>query len=154
MKQINHIILIFLLVAAFGCQQKEAPAPDPASDIKAYPGIGRVLLEFKTPAEAVSGKVYYNAGSVKKFWVDQEKEVQTVEVDGLSAGENIIRVVTQDISGRESLPRGVVVEVYGDSFYPGALPNRKFVKMRELSDSSIEITFEEGSEEEAYVVVV
>ena len=153
MKKIYHIILIFLLVALAGCQQKETPAPDPASDLKAYPGIGRVRLEFKAPAEAVSGKVYYNAGSVKKFWIDQEKEEQVVDVAGLSVGENILRVVTQDISGRESLPKGVVVEVYGESYYPGALQNRKFVKMRELSDSSLEITFEEGSADEAYVVV-
>ena len=153
MKKIYHIILILLLVATFGCQQKETPAPAPASDLKAYPGIGRVLLEFKVPADAISGKVYYNSGSVKKFWVDSASEVQRVEVDGLSAGENTIRVVTQDAGNRESLPMGVVVEVYGDSYYPGALPNRKFVKMKELSDSAMEITFEEGSEDEAYVVV-
>ena len=154
MKKIYHIILIFALVAICGCQQKETPAPDPVGDLKAHPGIGRVLLEFTTPAEAVSGKVFYNSGSVKKFFIDPEAAVQTVVVDGLSAGKNTLRVVTQDISGRESLPKGVVVDVYGDSFYPGTLPNRKFVKMNEISEDSIEIIFEKGSEEEEYVVVV
>lgn len=154
MKKIYHIILILALVAICGCQQKETPAPDPVGDLKAYPGIGRALLEFTTPADAFSGKVYYNSGSVKKFFIDPSAPVQMVEVDGLTAGENTLRVVTQDISGRESLPKGIVVDVYGESFYPGALPNRKFVKMREISGDSIEITFEKGGEEEAYVVVV
>ena len=154
MKKIYHIILILALVAICGCQQKETPAPDPVGDLKAHPGIGRVMLEFTTPENAVSGKVYYNSGTVKKFFVDPTAPVQVVEVDGLTAGENTLRVVTQDISGRESLPKGIVVDVYGESFYPGALPNRKFVKMREISGDSIEITFEKGGEEEAYVVVV
>lgn len=154
MKKIYHIILILALVAICGCQQKETPAPDPVGDLKAHPGIGRVMLEFITPENAVSGKVYYNSGTVKKFFVDPTAPVQVVEVDGLTAGENTLRVVTQDISGRESLPKGIVVDVYGESFYPGALPNRKFVKMREISGDSIEITFEKGGEEEAYVVVV
>jgi hypothetical protein len=137
-------------VAICGCQQKETPAPDPVGDLKAHPGIGRVMLEFTTPENAVSGKVYYNSGTVKKFFVDPTAPVQVVEVDGLTAGENTLRVVTQDISGRESLPKGIVVDVYGESFYPGALPNRKFVKMREISGDSIEITFEKGGEEEAF----
>lgn len=154
MKKIYHIILILALVAICGCQQKETPAPDPVGDLKAHPGIGRVMLEFTTPENAVSGKVYYNSGTVKKFFVDPTAPVQVVEVDGLTAGENTLRVVTQDISGRESLPKGIVVDVYGESFYPGALPNRKFVKMREISGDSIEITFEKGGEEESYVVVV
>lgn len=154
MKKIYHIILILALVAICGCQQKETPAPDPVGDLKAHPGIGRVMLEFTTPENAVSGKVYYNSGTVKKFFVDPTAPVQVVKVDGLTAGENTLRVVTQDISGRESLPKGIVVDVYGESFYPGALSNRKFVKMREISGDSIEITFEKGGEEEAYVVVV
>lgn len=153
MKKIYHIILILALVVICGCQQKETPAPDPVGDLKAHPGIGRVLLEFTTPENAVSGKVYYNSGSVKKFFVDPSAPVQMVEVDGLTAGENTLRVVTQDISGRESLPKGVVVNVYGDSFYPGTLQNRRFIKMNQLSDDSVEITFDKGKGDEAYVVV-
>lgn len=153
MKTIHHIFLILALALMAGCQTVDAPAPDPVGDLKAYPGIGRVLLTFSVPEDAFAGKVFYNSGSIKKFFVDPSAAEQKVMVDGLTAGENVLRVVTMDVSGRESLPKGIKVEVYGESFYPGALANRNFISMTELSASAVKVNFSEATGDEAYVVI-
>mgnify|MGYP002860385754 CR=1 FL=1 len=137
-------MMISLLAILFSCQQMEPAAPTMIDELTAYPGIGRVRLEFTPTEGAVAGKVYYNSGSVQKFWIEDGTRLQSVEVTGLPAGENTLRVVMMDAHGRESLPKGVVVEVYGESYYAGTLSNRTFIKMQDAGDDAIEITFDKG----------
>ena len=153
MNKFKYIMMISLLAILFSCQQMEPAAPTMIDELTAYPGIGRVRLEFTPTEGAVAGKVYYNSGSVQKFWIEDGTRLQSVEVTGLPAGENTLRVVMMDAHGRESLPKGVVVEVYGESYYAGTLSNRTFIKMQDAGDDAIEITFDKGSGQEAYVVV-
>lgn len=148
------MLLVLAVALLGGCKIEETPAPDPVEGLTARSGIGRAQLEFTAPEGAVAGKVYYNAGSLKEFRIDKESAVQNVIVDGLAEGENTLRVVTSDIGGRESLPRGIVVDVLGSSYYAGTLPNRTFVKMTETGSNAYELLFEKSTAaDEAYVVV-
>ena len=153
MKKIQYILCAaFLALCAAACQRAADPIPERVSDLKAYPGIGRVVLEFTAPAEAYTGKVYYGGGSVKDFRIDRSAQVQRVEVSGLSAGEETFRVVTLDVKGKESLPKGITV-VIGESSWTGTLANRKFIKLQQTGPNQVEITFDKAAAGEAGVVI-
>ncbi len=154
MKNFKYMLLILAVAFLGGCKIEETPAPDPVEGLTVRSGIGRAQIEFSAPKGAVAGKVYYNAGSVKQFRIDKGSAAQSVVVDGLSEGKNTLRVVTTDIGGRESLPRGIVVDVLGEAYYAGTLPNRTFIKMTETGSNACELLFEKSTAaDEAYVVV-
>ena len=82
--KLNRLYIACLAVAAalaVSCQQKELPAPATVSDLKAYPGYLKAMVEFTAPAEAVSGKVFFNSGEFQTFEIDTEAELQRVIVE-------------------------------------------------------------------------
>ncbi len=153
MKKINYFFCVALMaICTLACNKAEVIVPERVSDLKAYPGIGRVRLEFTAPQGAVSGKVYYGGGQVQPFRVQPAEAVQSVVVEGLPAGEATFRIVTLDYKGNESAPKGVTV-VIGDASYPGTLVNRKFIKLQQTGPNAVEITFDRSGEGESCVVV-
>lgn len=149
MKHIAPILLpLFLLVAlSTGCQEKEMTAPLPVSELKAYSGRNSAKVEFKVPADAKAGKIFYNQGSFDFFPVTDPAAIQSFIVRGLPEGENILRVVTMSADSVFSDPRGVKVLVYGDSYLKG-LSNRMLKDQKFVSSSSIELTFGEATADE------
>lgn len=149
MKHIAHrLIPLFLLaVLSSGCQEKEIAGPLPVSELKACPGRNSAKVEFKVPADAKAGKIFYNQGSFDIFSVTDPGALQSFVVRGLSEGENIIRVVTMNADSVSSDPKGVKVLVYGDSYLKN-LSNRMLKDQKFISASSIELTFGEALADE------
>lgn len=150
MKQIStYLPLAFaaLSLLAAACQKAEIPVPEPVTDLKAYPGLKRAKVEFSVPSDAVSAKVFHSSGKYVQTEIEDPSAVQSVIVEGLSAGENIIRVVTLNQEGRNSDPRGVRVQVYDES-YGNSLENRELIDQIIGSSSSVEMYFSEAHENE------
>ena len=150
MKQIStYLPLAFaaLSLLAAACQKAEIPVPEPVTDLKAYPGLKRAKVEFSVPSDAVSAKVFHSSGKYVQTEIEDPSAVQSVIVEGLSAGENIIRVVTLNQEGRNSDPRGVKVQVYDES-YGNSLENRELIDQIIGSSSSVEMYFSEAHENE------
>lgn len=144
MKQIIYLFLFVVLFAGMlpGCQKEEVVAPQAVNGLNAFPGKYRAKVEFQVPQESASGKVFYGNGKFQEFTIEDPAALQSIVVDGLSEGEQIIRVVTQNKQGVTSDPKGVKVTVYGEN-YQQDLINRTFVDQKTLSPSSIEMFFSE-----------
>lgn len=136
-----------LSLLAAACQKAELPVPEPVTDLKAYPGLYRAKVEFSVPSDAVSAKVFHSSGKYVQTEIEDPSAVQSVIVEGLSAGENIIRVVTLNSEGNNSDPRGVRVQVYDDS-YGNSLENRELIEQIIGSSNSVEMYFSDALENE------
>ena len=136
-----------LSLLAAACQKAELPVPEPVTDLKAYPGLYRAKVEFSVPSDAVSAKVFHSSGKYVQTAIEDPSAVQSVIVEELSAGENIIRVVTLNSEGRNSDPRGVRVQVYDDS-YGNSLENRELIEQIIGSSNSVEMYFSDALENE------
>lgn len=130
-----------------GCEKAELPVPEPVSGLKAYPGLYRAKVEFSVPSDAVVSKVFHSSGKYVETAIGDPSEVQTVIVEGLSSGENIIRVVTLNSEGKNSDPRGVKVQVYDDA-YGARLLNRDLIEQSTLSSTSVELYFGDANDGE------
>lgn len=144
MKRIISVIFTVTLFAGSfsSCQKDEITAPPVVSELKAYPGKYRAKVEFMAPKESKTGKVFYGNGKCKEFTVDDPGTIQSMVVEDLSEGEQILRVVTFNVDGVSSNPKGTKVIVYGDS-YEKDLVNRKLMTQKTLSPTSIEMFFSE-----------
>ncbi len=151
--KLNRLYIACLAVAAalaVSCQQKELPAPATVSDLKAYPGYLKAMVEFTAPAEAVSGKVFFNSGEFQTFEIDTEAELQRVIVEGLKEGENTLRVALFNAAGVISDPKAVDVKVYGDSYKADVVP-RQFIEQKSTGTTSIELYFGDSASGETEV---
>ncbi len=142
MKHITYLLLITLLLVGLfiSCQTEEVSPPPVVSELKAYPGKYRVKVEFQAPKESKSGKVFYGNGKFNEFTIDHTETTQTLIVEELTEGEQIIRVVTFNDEGISSDPKGTKVTIYGNSFQSD-LTNRMLVTQRTISPTSIEMIF-------------
>lgn len=158
MKKIKNSFFFFfsllLLISSFiGCKDDNGLAPVVVSDLIAFPGKNRVKLEFNAPKEAIYGKVFYGKGNFYEFSIDKTEAKQILFVDGLSEGEQIIRVVTFNADSVTSFPKGVKVNVYGET-YQNSLSNRKLLSQSTLSPTSIKMIFDNAHEDEVEVRVL
>ncbi len=142
MKHITYLLLITLLLAGLliSCQSEEMSPPPVVSELKAYPGKYRAKVEFQAPKEAKSGKVFYGNGKFDEFTIDHAEATQTLIVEELAEGEQVLRVVTFNDEGISSDPKGTKVTIYGNSFQSN-LANRMLVTQRTISPTSIEMIF-------------
>ena len=104
MKRIISVIFTVTLFAGSfsSCQKDEITAPPVVSELKAYPGKYRAKVEFMAPKESKTGKVFYGNGKCKEFTVDDPGTIQSMVVEDLSEGEQILRVVTFNVDGVSS----------------------------------------------------
>jgi len=155
MKKITYLFLLIVLFAAVfaGCKEDETSASSVVGDFKTYPGKNRAKIEFNTPADAKSGKVFYGGGKFTVFSIDNAVATQSLIVDSLPEGKQTLRVVTFNAEGLISDPKGANVNVYGDN-YQSALTNRQLIRQSTISPTSIEIFFGEAKDGEVGVRVV
>jgi len=154
MKKAKYLFLLIVFLAATfaGCKKDETSAPSAVGDLKAYSGKNRAKVEFKTPADAISGKVFYGSGKFDEFTI-ADSASQCLIVDELPEGEQTLRVVTLNAEGLVSDPKGVIVNVYGSNYQNG-LTSRQLLNQSTISPTSVEMFFGEASEDEAEVRVV
>ncbi len=150
MKAIRILGLSLLAATALlSCRKEETQLPS-VGDLVVYPGNGRAKVEFSAPDGAVAGKVFYNNGAFAEFQVDPSVATQSVIVEGLREGAQIIRVLTWDAQKRASDPKGVPVTIYGKSYADG-LSARLLLHQRVLSKYSAEYEFEESKDGEVEI---
>ena len=150
MKHLSSYIQPFLALLALlaaACQKTGITVPEPVTDLKAYPGLNRAKVEFAVPADAVSAKVFHSSGKYVLAEIEDPSAIQSVMAEGLSAGENILRVVTLNSEGLNSDPRGVRVQVYDES-YGNGLENRDLIEQIPVSSTSVEMYFSDAPEGE------
>lgn len=148
MKRIIYFVLsAMFLASAMGCQDDQDSTLSGVSSLKALPGHNRSLIEFAVPKGAVSGRVFYGSGKFQDFKIDPTAEYQKLMLENLAEGEQVVRVITYDASGKNSDPKGVKVAVYGDK-YISNLEIRTLLTLVKLSPSSIQINFDENKRED------
>lgn len=149
MKKIK-LFFAFLLPTLLitGCSEKDINQPQQVNDLVALPGNHRTRVEFKTPTDAVSGKIFYNKGQFQEITIDTEKPVQSILIDSLREGEQVLRVVTINSSGAISDPKGFKTMVYGEA-YQESLIARNLLKLEALSSTSLKMTFDELNRDDA-----
>jgi len=155
MNKTRYLLLSIVLLAAIftACKKDEINPPSVVSDLVAYAGKNRAKVEFKTPEEAVSGKVFYGSGEFDVFSVAGAATTQSIIVDELPEGEQTLRVVTLNADGLVSDPKGVIVKVYGDSYQNG-LASRQLMNQSTISPTSVKIFFGAADEGEVGVRIV
>ena len=155
MNKIGFFLLsIVFLVAMFtACEEDDANAPTPVSDLMAYAGKNRAKVVFRVPLDAVSGKVFYGNGKYNVFSVGDTATVQGIIVPELPEGKQILRLVTFNADGLVSDPKAVNVNVYGDSYQNG-LTSRQLINQSTISPTSIQLSFEAADEGEVAVRLV
>ncbi len=148
-----HILLIAALFATVlaGCKETDAPSVATASELKSYPGFNRAKIEFTAPSGVESFKVFHGNGQFVEQPVGANP--QSVVIDGLDEGEQILRVAMLGDAGTASDPKGVKVTVYGDGYKNGLYP-REMIEQNSPSDNSLEMTFKAASAGETGVWVV
>jgi hypothetical protein len=157
MKKIVYIY-VFLLSAFStslwtGCKEKDAEAVPPAENLKAYAGKYRAKLEFTTPTDARSVKVFYGVGKYRELPLADAGNEQSLIVEELPEGEQILRVAMLNDAGTLSDPKGVKVNVYGES-YQSSLRPRRLTEQNVLSPTSVEFRFGEAAESETELWIV
>jgi hypothetical protein len=153
MKKIICLLSILLLAGLAGCGEEGENAPSAAKDLKVYPGKYRAKLEFATPAEAVSYKVFYNNGEYVENPVSNAGDAEDIVIDGLAESEQVLRVIILNGDGTASDPKGIKVNVYGDN-YQAKLNPRRLIEQNTLSPTSVELTFEAAEKDETDVYLV
>lgn len=155
MKKATYLFLmiVFFAAAFAGCKEDEIKsAPSVVEDLKAFTGKNRAKLEFKTPPDAVSGKVFYGSGKFEVFTI-ADASTQSIIVEELPEGMQTLRVITFNAQGLVSNPKGVTVNVYGENYLNG-LTSRQLINQSTISPTSVEISFGEANEDEIGVRVV
>jgi hypothetical protein len=147
------LISVFFATAWTGCKEDTENTPSVAEGLKAYPGKNRAQLEFTTPSDAVACKVFYNSGQFQEYPASNGGSSQSILIEELAEGEQILRVVTLNEAGRISDPKGVKVNVYGANYQSG-LKARKLIEQNTLSSYSVEMLFEAAAAGETGVWVV
>lgn len=145
----SYIPILFAALAVLfsACSKVETPAPEAVTGLKACPGLYRAKVEFNVPSDAVAAKVFHSSGKYVQTSVEDPSAVQSVIVENLSPGENILRVVTLNAEGKNSDPRGIKVQVYDDS-YGKNLKNRDLIEQVTLSPTSVEMYFGDANDGE------
>ncbi|MCF0173247.1 MAG: DUF5013 domain-containing protein [Bacteroidales bacterium] len=154
MKHLSYFTLILSVAASLsvGCKEAEIPVPDPVSDVKAYPGINRAKVEFAVPSDAVSYKVFHSKGKYAQGEVTNPSEIQSVIVEDLAAGENILRVEVSNADGKVSTPQGVIIDIYDASYYGANIANRDLIDQN-ASDTSVDLYFSDANDDESALVI-
>jgi hypothetical protein len=129
-----------------------ANAVPPVSNLRAYAGKYRAKLEFTAPAEAQSVKVYYSADQFLNLSL-ADVATQEFIVENLQEGAQTLSVVTLHEDGKESIPKRVDVNVYGDS-YQSSLHPRTLTQHTALSATSMQLTFGAAAENETGLWIV
>lgn len=150
MKPIRILGISLLVVTALASCRKEEKVLPTVGDLVVYPGNGRAKVEFAAPEGAVAGKVFYNNGEFVEFRVDRSVATQSVIIEGLKEGDQIVRVLTWDEQKVTSDPKGMHVTIYGKN-YAGGLTSRLLLHQRILSKYAAEYEFEESKEGEVEV---
>lgn len=146
-------MIVFFAAAFAGCKEDEkTSAPAVVGDLKAYTGKNRVKLEFTTPADAKSGKVFHGSGKFDVFSI-VDAGTQSVIVEELPEGKQTLRVITFNSGGVASDPKAVTVDVYGENYQNG-LTSRQLKNQSYISPTSLEISFGEANEDEVGVWVL
>lgn len=140
-----------LTLAGAGCRKDTAAAPSMVEGLTAHPGKYRAAVQFNAPVGAVSGKVFFNSGDYKEFTVTTTE--QQIIVEGLSEGEQILRVVTKNAAGDVSDPKAVKVQAYGDK-YQNQLKSRRWRDETFSSPTEVTFLFEAAAAGETGVQVV
>lgn len=157
MKKTDNLFLFFgmLLMISFlvSCEDNNLTGPATVSELKAYPGINRVKLEFDVPSDATHGKVFHGKGDFHEFLIDGDESKQTVIVEGLTEAEQVIRVVTFNADSITSEPKGVKVMIYGEKYQNG-LTNRTLISQNTLSPTSIDMIFGDAKQDEVEVRIL
>lgn len=150
MKQSAYYTLATLLFAIItvSCHDDNQGGPETLNELTAHPGAYRVQVVFDAPQDALKGRVFYNKGEYKDFDIQSDVHPQTLIIDSLQEGEQIIRVITYDANGRYSDPKGVKTTIYGNS-YSTSLEARQLLTLNTLSPTSVELNFETNKREDA-----
>ncbi len=146
------LLIVFFAVAFVSCKDDVTRGPSIVGDFKVYPGKNRAKIEFKTPTDAKSGKVFYGSGKFNVFSI-VDAATQSIIVDKLPEGKQTLRVVTFNAEGLISDPKGADVNVYGDN-YKNGLTNRQLINQSTISPTSVELFFGETNKGEVEVRVV
>jgi hypothetical protein len=147
-------LLSILLVAGWtGCGEDDENTPSVAKDLKVFPGKYRAMLEFATPEDAKSYKIFYNNGEYLENPVSGTDGTQNVIVDGLPESEQVLRVVILNGNGIISDPKGIKANIYGDN-YQSMLNPRRLIEQNTLSSTSVELIFAAAEKDETGVFLV
>lgn len=143
MKRTPYLLFLGLAfaTAVVSCKKDQTDIPLSVEGLKVFAGKNRAKIEFEVPAGTKSGKVFYGTGKFIEFAVTDGGNPQNMIVEELPEDEQILRVVTLNVDGTASDPRGIKVKVYG-SKYESTLKPRKWVDQINHSSNAIEFLFD------------